>query len=105
MSRDGWGRFDGAALQRKFARQKREKLEAAAAAAVMQARKCCDHAQLTDYWKSFQGDLQLSQVPLPALRDLCSSLISAPLLCADYCAWGFGKGVRLSCRSCVCALT
>eukprot|EP00884_Botryococcus_braunii_P013532 jgi/Botrbrau1/2217/Bobra.101_2s0046.1 len=51
----------GTAVQQRNARHKREKLEAAAAAQVAQARKCCDHAQLTDYWKSFHGDLQLHQ--------------------------------------------
>jgi hypothetical protein len=65
-----------AAAKRRGAELRRERLLGAAAAQVTQARKCCDHAQLTDYWKSFHGDLQLQTVCtlFCRVRVLCNSM-------------------------------
>lgn len=42
-------------------RAARERALGAAGEALLQARRCCDHPQLTAYWRTLAADLQLGQ--------------------------------------------
>ena len=68
----------------------RERALGAAGEAVLQARRCCDHPQLTAYWRTLAADLQLGQA---RSGRTCLPRVSAT--CASSCGAWHGVGQAL----------